>query len=81
MCLFVTVQTGMQLNIQSISYLNNREFPGIPGVASPGPLGYQSIIFSDALSIIPNLIFFLNGWLADGLLVGPFDAVFTHPGV
>ena len=36
----VTVFTAMNLNIQSISYIDDRRFPGIYGF-SPGPFGYQ----------------------------------------
>jgi len=66
---FVTIFTAMNLNIQSISFIDNREFPGVPGVLPPGPLGYQFLIYSRVLSIVPNLMFLLNNWLADGLLV------------
>lgn len=65
---FVTIYTAMNLNLQLISFVDNREFPG-GGVLSPGPLGYQFFIYSKAISIVPNLTFLLNNWLADGLLV------------
>ena len=71
---FVTVLTGIQLNIQSISYIDNREFPG-DDVLPPGPLGYQSLIYSEALSVVPNVMFLLNGCLAAGLLVSPLSGV------
>ena len=66
---FVTIYTAMTLNIQSISYIDNREFPGVGEVLPPGPLGYQFSIYSKAISIVPNVSFLLNNWLADGLLV------------
>ena len=79
---FVTVFTGMNLNVQSISFIDNREFPGVEGVLPPGPLGYQFFIYSKALSVVPNLMFLLNNWLADGLLVGPlFNATCAWPDV
>jgi len=79
---FVTVLTGMQLDIRSISYIDNREFPGAEGVLPPGPLGYQSSIWSGALTLTPSIMFALNNWLADGLLVSSlFDATPTLPGV
>jgi hypothetical protein len=81
MFVFVTVFTAMNDNIQSISWIDNREFPGVEGVLPPGPLGYQFFIYSNVISIIPNLMFLLNNWLADGLLVGPlFNAAFAHLG-
>ena len=80
---FVTVLAGMGLNLASISYIDNREYPGdISKSLSPGPLGYQNLIRHTALSIIPNLMFFLNNWLADGLLVGSLPgAAFNYPSV
>jgi hypothetical protein len=81
MFVFVTVFTAMNDNIQSISWIDNREFPGVEGVLPPGPLGYQFFIYHNVISIIPNLMFLLNNWLADGLLVGPsFNAALAHLG-
>ena len=65
---FVTIFTMMNLDIQFVSYIDNREFPG-NDVLPLGPLGYQHLIYSKAISIFPNLTFLLNNWLADGLLV------------
>lgn len=59
---FVTIYTAMSLDLQSISYIDNREFPA-------GPLVYQLSISTQAISIVPNVMFPLNQWLADGLLV------------
>jgi len=66
---FATALTGMTLHIKSISYIDNREFPGIEGVLPPGSHGYQLFIRPRALSIIPGFLPLLNDWLADGLLV------------
>ena len=68
---FVTIYTGTSLDLQSVSYIDNREFPGVDGLVPPGPLGYQLFIYSSAISIVPNLMVLLNNWLADGLLVSP----------
>ena len=65
---FVTVYTTMTLDLQSISYIDNRGFFD-DVVRAPGPLGYQTLVFSDAINIVPNTMFLLNNWLADGLLV------------
>ena len=64
-----TVYTATNLNVQSISFIDNREFPGIKGFVPPGPLGY---LWSNSrvLCTVPNLMFLLNNWLADGLMVG-----------
>ena len=67
--LLATVQTALNLDVQSISYINNREFPGINGQIAPGPLGYQTIIYAEALSVVPYAMLALSNWLADGLLV------------
>lgn len=83
---FVTVFTATNLDIQSISYIDNREFPGMDGVGSvlpPGPLGYQFFIYSKSISIGRSLMFLLSNWLADGLLVSPvFNPIVqvSHPG-
>ena len=71
----------MNLNIQSISYIDNREFPGNDALP-PGPLGYQYLIYSKAITIVPNLMFLLNNWLADGLLVSSVpNSIFHAPHV
>lgn len=79
---FATVLTGMQLDIQSISFIDNRRFPGVGGRVPPGPLGYQAFTWSGPLILAPNLVFLLCNWLADGLLVSSlFDAAFARPGI
>ena len=71
----VTVGTAAQFYVQSISYIDNREFSG-------GPLEYQLAIYSEAINVIQNVAFALSNWLADGFLVSRlFDPAFTHPGV
>ena len=68
---FATVFTGTTLNLGSVSFIDNREYPGsVKNNMAPGPLGYQAIIYQKAISIIPSLFFLLGYWLADGLLVG-----------
>ena len=67
---FVTIFTAMNLDLRSISYINNRESPGASGESVPGPLGYKPPIYSKAVNVVPYNVFFLNQWLADGLLVG-----------
>jgi hypothetical protein len=67
---FATVLTGMGLNIESVSRIDNRDFPGIDGMFPPGPIGYQLFTWSGVLLITPSTMFLLNYWLADGLLVG-----------
>ena len=77
----VTTETATYLDIQSASYIDNSKFPGIDGLIPPGSYGYQLFISSEALSIIPNVMFLLNSRLADGLLVSPLlDVSFTCPG-
>jgi len=65
---FATVFTSMNLNVQSVSYIDNREYPGVNGFL-PGPLGYQLIIGTNVISVIPTIAFLLNFWLADGFLL------------
>ena len=74
-----TVQTALNLDIQSISYIDNRAFSG-EGVIEPGPLGYQVTIITDALDIVPTAVLVLSNCLADGLLVSSlFGIAFTCP--
>ena len=81
MFLFVTAGSAMELDIYSISRIDNREYPGVEGVIPPGPFGYRSFISSKALVIVPGVTVFLNNWLGDGLLVSSlFGAAFSaHP--
>ena len=66
MFMFVTVFTAINLNIISNSNIDNRGFPDDP---HPGPLGYQALTFSGTSGIVSTVMFLLNNWLADGLLV------------
>jgi hypothetical protein len=66
---FVTIFTAVNLDIQSISYIDNRDYPGDDVMFPPGPLGYQFLIYSKAISVVPVVMFHLNTLLADGLLV------------
>jgi hypothetical protein len=51
-------------------YIDNREYPAVGG-NPPGPLGYQATLSNDAAATVYDVMFPLNQWLADGLLVGP----------
>lgn len=74
----VTIYTAVTLNIQSVSYVDNREFPGIDGVLPPGPLGYQYLTRSKAIGVVPIVMFLLNNWMADGLLVSSMFHSIRH---
>jgi hypothetical protein len=50
-------------------YIDNREYPGV-GENPPASLGYDSTLNNDAVATVYNVMFPLNQWLADGLLVG-----------
>ena len=75
---FVTVYTAMYLNIQSICFIDNREYPGADGGLPPGPFGYQQLIYNKAISFVAHIVFMLNTWLADGLLVSFFSHQITR---
>ena len=82
MFLVVTVQTAMGLDLNSIAYIDNRGFPGIGGELSPGPYGYKKFTVAGGLNVTSMVMFVLNDWLADGLMVSSlFDAAFTYPSV
>ena len=72
MFVFVTIYTAAALNIQFISYIDNRDFPGTTADVAipPGPVGYQWFIHSEAINIVIGFTFVANTWSADGLLVG-----------
>lgn len=65
---FVTIFTATNMDLLSISYIDNRAFPG-DASAPPGPFGYQFLVYSSPINVTPYIMFFLNNWLADGLLV------------
>lgn len=64
---FLTINCCTNFVIQSISYIDNREFTREG--AYPGPFVYQLYIYSEPINIVPSVMFYLNNWLADGLLV------------
>ena len=64
-----TINNAMSLDVQSVSYIDGREVPGVYGVLPPGPFGYQFLIFAEPISVVPTVMFLLNNWLADGFLV------------
>jgi hypothetical protein len=67
---FMTINNAINFHILSISYIDYRAFAGdVEESPIPGPWGYQGLIYFDAISIVPGVLFFLNNWLADGLLV------------
>jgi len=77
-----TVLTAMNLQVQSISYIDNREYPGVKGPTDPGPYRYLLFIYYRAINVIPNIAYLLKSWLADGFLVSSsFDVVLARPGV
>jgi len=77
---FVTIRTVMGLNFMSISFIDNREFPGVDDQFPPGPVGYTLSVCPKVTTIIPSLAFLLNNWLANGLLAC-FSLPCTHPEV
>jgi len=76
MFLFVTVYTAVNLHIQSMSFIDNRKENDDSNydIGTSGPILYQMIIHKMALGLIPNVMFNLNNWLADGLLVSSLFA-------
>ena len=64
---FVTVFTAMNIDILSISYIDNREIRDV--TEPPGPLGYQYLTYSTPIGIVSTVMFLLNNLLVDGLLV------------
>ena len=69
MFLLVTIHTGMSLHLHSISFIDNRDFPGVDKSTLTGPIGYQALSQADPIRVVPDVVFLLNNLLADGLLV------------
>lgn len=66
---FATINCCMNYDIQSIAYIDAREYPGDTAIP-PGPFGYQvGPLYRSPLNIVPGVLSFFNLWLADGLLV------------
>ena len=72
-----TAFVGMNLDVQSISYIDNRNWPGGDEIA-PGPVGYQFLLDPDAFTAANNFMWFAGQWLSDGLLVGSIPNRVTH---
>lgn len=75
----VTVYTAMTLDIQSLCYVDDREFPGVGSALPPGPIGYRFLLLSKPINIIADSTFLLNNWLADGLMAS--STPHNYPGV
>ena len=79
MFLLLTVGNVMHPYLHSISYIDNREFPGARGVVGAGPLAYQLFVAPSVLQRFPSISFTLSNWLADGFMVNSVQSAFTHP--
>ena len=69
---FMTVPIWIDPDYLPIEYVNNREFPGNDEFP-PGPFGYSISLGTKAINVVFDIMFPLNQWLADGLLVGPIS--------
>lgn len=65
---FLTLGVAMRLDIPSISYIENRAFPGTD-TFPPGPYGYEWLLDDKAVDVVPSVVFLMNTYLADGFLV------------
>ena len=57
---FVTIYNATTLDLQFLSFIDNQGFPGVENVSPPGPLGYQQFIYSEAIGIVPEVMWLLN---------------------
>lgn len=64
-----TIGTAMNLDVQSLSYIDNRFFPGTDSSLPSGPLAYQASIDSSILDIVPRITFLVNNLLSAGFLL------------
>ena len=68
----LTVLTATNFDVFSISYIDNRQFPGGPGA-------YMAFVLPTTLNPVPDAMAVFSNWLADGLLVSSLlDPAFTH---
>ena len=74
----VTINTAIQLYLQSVSYVDYRDFPGVSSPPGSGPAGYILSISTKAIRVVPSVTLFLNFWLADGLLVSSVPNAPAH---
>jgi hypothetical protein len=65
---FLTTPYGVGLNWFSAEYIDNRSFPGNDEYP-PGPLGCNDALPASTATAVFVVMFPLNQWLADGLLV------------
>ena len=73
-----TIITALQHYIQSVSYVDYRDFPGVSNPMGSGPAGYILSISTKAIQVVPTVIFTINFWLADGLLVSSVPNAAAH---
>ena len=71
---FATIYIGTGLDMQPICYIDNREYRG-NRPPTPGPVGCQILLYPTGIAIVPNTLFLVNSWLADGLLVSPVSVL------
>ncbi|EEB95995.1 hypothetical protein MPER_04946, partial [Moniliophthora perniciosa FA553] len=57
-----TIFTALNLNLQQRSYIAFRNFP------EGGPIGYSLSQYSTWRGLIPNAVYIITNWFADGLL-------------
>ena len=68
MFLFLSIPAAIALYTASMEWIDNRNFPGTDELP-PGPVGYDTTLNFDTRAAIFDVMFPLNQWLADGLLV------------
>ena len=79
---FMTIYIVTGIYILLTAYIDNRGFHGVDSLP-PGPVGDRLFLYHKSIGIVPQVMFILNNWLADGLLVSPVLAsvaqVFNPP--
>ena len=74
-----TVLMGVNIDLLSIAYTDNREFPGFDGNLPPGPYGYQLFITPGALNVATNVMFVLSQFLRSSLPPRRFSISISGP--
>ena len=75
MFFLTTVLIAVNFDINSVSFIDNRQFPGGPGE-------YLETVLPMSLNPVADTMAIFNSWLADGLLVSSlFGYALARPGV
>ena len=74
-----SVLMGVNIDLLSIAYIDNREFPGFDGNLPSGPYGYQLFTTLGVLGVATNVMFVLSQLLRSSLPPRRFSILISGP--